>query len=220
MVPIMLTILGIHQFNIQTTDLLYKLAHNEDKETALRALLGLGLIATGTNNSRVGGLLKNLGLYYEEEQDYCFVIRIALGFLYAGKGTVGLNSFYSNGFLYSKIGMAGLFVIAHAMMNIEKFLVHENHYLLFYLALGLQPKYLFALDENLKNTEISIRVGQGIDTVGQVGKPRTITGFQTHTSPVLVNNDEKAELGTEEYITVGNVILEDLVVVQKNPDYE
>lgn len=91
MVPIMLTVLGIHHFNIQTTDLLYKLAHNEDKELALRALLGLGIISAGTNNSRVGGLLKNLGIYYEEEPDYCFIIRIALGFLYAGKGTVSIN---------------------------------------------------------------------------------------------------------------------------------
>lgn len=93
------------------------MAHNEDKETALRGLLGLGLIAAGSNNSRVGGLLKNLGLYYEEEPDYCFIIRIALGFLYAGKGTVSLNSFYSNGFLFNKIGLAGLFIVSHAMMN-------------------------------------------------------------------------------------------------------
>jgi len=132
----------------------------------------LGLIATGTNNSRVGGLLKNLGIYYEEEPDYCFIIRIALGFLYAGKGTITLNSFYSNGFLYNKIGFAGLFIIAHAMMNMEEFILKENHYLLFYLVVGFYPKYLFTLDENLKNVEINIRVGQGIDTVAQVGKPR------------------------------------------------
>ena len=68
----MITILGIHNFNIQTTDLLYKLAHSEDKETALRAILGLGLISAGTNNSRVSSLLKNLGFYYsdEDERDY------------------------------------------------------------------------------------------------------------------------------------------------------
>lgn len=108
------------------------MAHNEDKETALRALLGLGLIAAGTNNSRVGGLLKNLGLYYEEEPDYCYIIRIALGFLYCGKGTVGINCYYSNGFLYNKIGFAGLFITSQAMMNMEEFLVKENHYLLFF----------------------------------------------------------------------------------------
>jgi len=71
-VPIMLTILGIHNFNIQTTDLLYKMAHSEDKETALRAILGLGLISAGSNNSRVSALLKNLGFYYSEENERDF----------------------------------------------------------------------------------------------------------------------------------------------------
>jgi 26S proteasome regulatory subunit N1 len=68
----MLTILGIHNFNIQITDLLYKLAHSEDKETAFRSILGLGLISAGTNNARVSGLIKNLGFYYsdETERDY------------------------------------------------------------------------------------------------------------------------------------------------------
>lgn len=66
-IPIMLTVLGIHAFTIQTTDLLYKMAHLEDKETAYRSILGLGLISAGTNNSRVSSLLKNLSLYYEED---------------------------------------------------------------------------------------------------------------------------------------------------------
>lgn len=89
----MLTILGIHNFNIQTTDLLYKMAHSEDKETALRAILGLGLISAGSNNSRVSALLKNLGFYYSEEneRDFQFVVRIALGLLYAGKGLLTLS---------------------------------------------------------------------------------------------------------------------------------
>ena len=90
-VPIMLTIMGIHNFGIQVTDLLYKLSHDDDKELAMRSILGLGLISCGTNNSRVGSLLKNLGRYYEEENEYCYVVRIALGFLYCGKGLVGLN---------------------------------------------------------------------------------------------------------------------------------
>ena len=87
----MLAILGIYNFNVQVTDLLYKLAHDDDKEMALKAILALGLISAGSNNSRIGGLLKNLGIYYEEENDFCFVIRISLGLLYSGKGLVGIN---------------------------------------------------------------------------------------------------------------------------------
>ena len=36
--------------------------------------------------------------------------------------------------------------------------------------------------------------------VGQAGKPKTITGFQTHTTPVLLAYGERAELATDECI--------------------
>lgn len=138
--------------------MLYKLAHDDDKEMALRSILALGLISQGSNNSRIGGLLKNLGIYYEEENDYCFVIRIALGLLYSGKGLVGINQYFSEGFLYNKTGMAGLFIIFISMLSMEKFL-SENHYYLFYLALAVYPKFLFILDEKLENIKVDVRVG-------------------------------------------------------------
>lgn len=43
---------------------------------------------------------------------------------------------------------------------------------------------------------------QAVDVVGQAGKPKTITGFQTHTTPVLLAYGERAELATEECILI------------------
>lgn len=60
---------------------------------------------------------------------------------------------------------------------------------------------------------------QAIDVVGQAGKPRTISGFQTHQSPVRLGTTERAELATEEYIPFSHV-LEGFVVLQKNPGWE
>lgn len=40
----------------------------------------------------------------------------------------------------------------------------------------------------------NVRVGQSVETVGQAGKPRTITGFQTHQSPVNISVGERAEI--------------------------
>lgn len=51
------------------------------------------------------------------------------------------------------------------MLNFEEFLVKNNHYLLFHLSLALYPKMLFAIDEDLNNVPIYIRVGTAIDTV-------------------------------------------------------
>lgn len=40
----------------------------------------------------------------------------------------------------------------------------------------------------------------------QAGRPKTITGFQTHTTPVLMGVGERAELGTEKYIALSPVL--------------
>lgn len=63
-----------------------------------------------------------------------------------------------------------------------------------------------------------MRVGQAVDTVGQAGRPKTITGFQTHSTPVLIGYGERAELATEEYLSLSSV-LEGLVILKRNPEY-
>ena len=40
--------------------------------------------------------------------------------------------------------------------------------------------------------------GQAVDTVGVAGKPKSITGFQTHSTPVLLAHMERAELANDD----------------------
>ena len=218
--PIMLSLLGIMEPSIQVTDLLYKLSFEEDKEMAFRAIFGLGLIGSGSNNSRIATLLRNLFDYYTGDNDYLYMIKLALGLLYAGKGLVGINPYYSEGFLFSKSGLASLFIISMSMLDMQRNFIKNNHYLLYYLGVSFYPKMLFFLDQDLKELNVSVRVGQTVDVVGQVGKPRKITGFQTHTSPVIVNYGESAELAEEEYIPLNDVILENFIILKKNPEYK
>ena len=82
----------------------------------------------------------------------------------------------------------------------------------------MYPRFLLTLDENLKPLATSVRVGQAVDTVGQAGRPKTITGFQTHSTPVLLGYSERAELATEEYISL-TPVLEGTVLIRKNPDW-
>jgi 26S proteasome regulatory subunit N1 len=56
------------------------------------------------------------------------------------------------------------------------------------------------------------------DASSQAGRPKTITGFQTHSTPVLMASGERAELGNEKYIPLSPV-LEDMVILKKNPEY-
>ena len=91
---------------------------------------------------------------------------------------------------------------------------------MYYLGVSFYPKMLFILDQDLKELAVNVRVGQTVDVVGQVGKPRKITGFQTHTSPVIINNGESAELAEEEYMPLGDIIMENFVILKKNPEFK
>lgn len=74
----------------------------------------------------------------------------------------------------------------------------NSHHLLFHLVSAIYPRFLITLDENLANLPVTARVGQAVDVVGQAGRPKSITGFQTHTTPVLLAYSERAELATDE----------------------
>lgn len=61
----------------------------------------------------------------------------------------------------------------------------------------VQPRMLMTLDKNLEPISVPVRVGNAVDVVGQPGQPKTITGFQTHSTPVLLAAGDRAELATE-----------------------
>merc|ERR1712018_785637 len=103
-------------------------------------------------------------------------------------------------------------------LDVKNIVLGKPHYVLFHLVSAMQPRMLVTFDEELRPLPVSVRVGQAVDVVGRAGKPKTITGFQTHTTPVLLSYGERAELATEEYIPV-TPIMEGFVILKKNPDY-
>lgn len=104
------------------------------------------------------------------------------------------------------------------VINILSVILGRSHYLLYTLAAAMQPRMLVTFDEDLNPLAVPVRVGLAVDVVGQAGKPKTITGFQTHTTPVLLAYGERAELATEEYIPL-TPIMEGFVILRKNPDF-
>lgn len=78
----------------------------------------------------------------------------------------------------------------------------------------MHPRFLITLNENLQPLPVNVRVGQAVDVVGQAGRPKTITGWQTQNTPVLLAYGERAELEDDEYISLSNT-LEGLVILKK-----
>lgn len=73
-------------------------------------------------------------------------------------------------------------------------------------------------NQDLSSISVPIRVGLSVDTVGRQGNPKTITAFQTHNTPVLLNCGERAELATDKYIAI-TPIIEGAVILEENPNY-
>ena len=217
-VPLSLGLLSISNPRLTVLDTLSKLSHDQDQQVSQNAVLAMGFIGAGTNNARIATILRNLASYYAKEANHLFLVRIAQGLLHTGKGLMTLSPIQSDGFIIDKISMCGLLTVFHACLDLKNTILGKRHYILYTLACTVRPRMLMTLDEKLNPLPVSVRVGQRVDTVGVAGKPKTITGFQTHNTPVLLAAGERAELSTDEYIPCSNV-LEGLVILKKNPDY-
>merc|ERR1740138_1178875 len=218
-VPVALAILHLSNPKVTVIDTLSKLSHDADQDVALGAIFSMGLIGAGTNNARLAGLLRQLAAYYAKDSNALFMVRIAQGLLYMGKGLMTINPFFSDRFLLDPIALGSLVVLAHAVLHLKNTILGRSHYLLFHIVPAMRPRWLVTLDEDLKELKVPVRVGQAVDVTGQAGRPKQITGFQTRTTPVLLNYTDRAELATEEYLPVAS-IMEDFVILRKNPNYK
>jgi len=216
-VPLALGILSISDPDLPIMDTLSKFSHDHDQETAFGAIFSLGLIGAGTNNSRIAQMLRGLASYYHKEPNQLFVVRLAQGLLHMGKGTISLNPFHSDRFLMRPAAMAGLLATIHTCFDFKNLVLGQAHYMLYNLVLAMHPRMLMTFDEDLNPLPVLVRVGQAIDVVGKAGNPKNITGFQTHTTPVLLGVGDRAELATDEYIPL-SPILEGCVLLKPNPD--
>lgn len=169
--------LRISNPEVATLDLLNKLAYDSDKQVSMSAILALGLVGAGTNNSRLSGNLRYLATYFGSSAEQLFVVRVSQGLVYMGKGMMSLTPMHSNKFLFSNVSLAGIITVLYAATDMETFICGNYHYFLYYLVLSMYPRMLVTLNEKLENVKVSVKVGQAVDTVGAAGKPKTITGF-------------------------------------------
>ncbi|KAH7926237.1 26S proteasome regulatory complex, non-ATPase subcomplex, Rpn1 subunit [Leucogyrophana mollusca] len=218
-VPLALGLISTSNPQLPVLDTLSKYSHDSDLQVALNAIFAMGLVGAGTNNARLAQMLRQLAGYYYKEPDCLFMVRIAQGLVHMGKGTIGLNPFFSDRNIMSRTAVAGLLATITAFTDAKAFVLDKYHWMLYFLVTAMYPRFLITLDENLESSPVTVRVGQAVDTVGQAGKPRTISGFQTHQTPVRLGTTERAELATEEFIPFAHV-LEGFVILQKNPGWE
>jgi 26S proteasome regulatory subunit N1 len=95
-VPLAIALLYVSNPDYLIVEQLSRLSHDVDPELAQSAILGLGLVSAGSNNSRVAQLLRQCAEFYAKEANHLFCVRIAQGLNAAAKGLVTLSPFHSD----------------------------------------------------------------------------------------------------------------------------
>ncbi|KAG4075150.1 hypothetical protein HA402_006167 [Bradysia odoriphaga] len=197
-VPLALGLISVSNPKLNILDTLSKFSHDSDAEVAHNAIFAMGLVGAGTNNARLAVDAASVStVSMPKIQTICSCDRQ----------------------LMSPVAVAGLLATLVSFLDVKTIILGRSHYILYSLATAMQPRMLVTFDEDLNQLAVPVRVGIAVDVVGQAGKPKTITGFQTHTTPVLLAMGERAELATEEYIAL-TPIMEGFVILRKNPNYE
>lgn len=218
-VPLALGLLTASNVQLTILDTLSKYSHDNDLDVALNAIYAMGLMGAGTNNARLAQMLRQLASYYYKEPDCLFMVRVAQGLVHMGKGMIGVNPFHTDRTLLSPVAAAGLLSTIVAFTDAKGFVLDKSHWMLYFMTMSMYPRFLITFNEEDEALPVTVRVGQAVDVVGQAGKPRTISGFQTHSTPVRLGHTERAELATEEFIPYSHV-LEGFVILAKNKGFE
>lgn len=214
-VPLAMGLISVSNPQMKIYDTLSRYSHDNDVDVAVNAIFAMGMVGAGTNNARLAQLLRQLASYYHRDPGALFMVRIAQGLLHMGKGTLTISPFHTDRTVLSRVSAAGLLTVAISLIeNPKAFILGDHHYLLYHLAIAMNPRFLITLDEELKPIQVNVRVGQAVDVVGQAGRPKTITGWQTQSTPVLLGHGERAELEDEEWLSVANT-MEGICIVKK-----
>lgn len=216
-VPLAMGLVSASNPQINVFDTLSRYSHDSDLDVAVNSIFAMGLVGAGTNNARLAQLLRQLASYYSRDPDSLFMVRIAQGLLHLGKGTLTLRPFNTDRQIMSRVSLAGMLTVSVSLLDPKSFILSSAHSLLYYLTISIRPRMLITLDENLEPVKVNVRVGQAVDVVGQAGRPKTITGWVTNSTPVLLGYGERAELEDDEYISLASS-LEGIVILKKNAD--
>jgi 26S proteasome regulatory subunit N1 len=199
---------------------LSRLTHDGDIGTAQNAVLALGLISAGSCNARVATMLRNLSGYYHREKDteVLFMVRIAQGLTAMGKGHLSLSPLQQDRLIVSPTALMGLLGLMHSALDLQKTILDKYHFMLFSVAPAINPRMLLAVDKELKPVDkgVTVRVGIPVDTVALPGKPKSITGFQTITTPCLMNDVDRAEVASAKHRALTSII-EGIFLVEDKP---
>ncbi|KAI5136054.1 uncharacterized protein NESG_00372 [Nematocida ausubeli] len=205
-IPMAYSLLYLSTGKTEVIDTLRKSMHSPNAHVMLSAILGLGLVSAGTNNSRVKIALDEMSTFCGKGAAGS-ALKISQGLLRLGKGMHKLSLFNDAAISGRSVGCLLGFMMGALDGGVG--ILDRYYFVLMLIGASITPKYLIALNEGGSPTECNIRVGNKIDTAGVSGRPKTLAGVQVHASPVILQTAEGAEVlgDSVSYHTDGDVVI-------------
>ncbi|XP_033207920.1 26S proteasome non-ATPase regulatory subunit 2-like isoform X2 [Belonocnema kinseyi] len=149
-VPLALALTSLSNPDPALVDVLNKYSHDNDLEVSLNAIFGLGLVGAGTNNARLATMLRQLAAFHAKNPSHLFLVRISQGLIHLGKGTFSLCPLRFSSKVLDFTALAGLLVVFVAFLDCKNLILSKTHYLMYCLAIAMEPSWLVTLDQDLK----------------------------------------------------------------------
>ncbi|KAI5152493.1 26S proteasome regulatory subunit N1 [Enteropsectra breve] len=168
-------------------------------EALVSSLVALGIVGAGTCSSKILKILdNNFGQVYKDPKSSAAFL-YTQGLVNLGKGMCTLSPLAYNKNIILQRSVLGL--VSTIFLFMESSIFADCSFLLYFIINSVNPRYVAGL-------EASVKVGIPINVVGLAGKPNKLSATVVHEMPVLLGENERAEINTG----VCTRYIEDIVV--------
>ncbi|MES1901891.1 MAG: 26S proteasome non-ATPase regulatory subunit 2 [Paramarteilia canceri] len=216
-IPMALALLNISKPSMSALQMLTKYTHDSVNAVSISAMIALGLVSAGTNNAKYSQTIKSFKATSAAQKDSVIssILNLSLGLCYMGKGALSITPLRHDGRVINLTALSSLICFSVLSLHSDEYFHGKQNYMWHILAPAISSKFFTTVDENLEPLSAPVRIGQPLDTIGQAGKPRRVTGFRTHKTPVAVAGDERVDLATEDFLPM-SMFMEGTVIMKKN----
>lgn len=201
--------------SVELVDTLSKFCNSSETKTILSSIISLGIVGAGTNNTRVSDVLEQQYAYNTKCLKAAPASKISQGLLHMGKGTMTLSPFAFNKKKLLEKNFVGLLASVFMLMDPESSpMLSKYMYLNYFFIQASSLKQVVTLDEEMNYTKTQLRIGEPVNNVGVVGRPRKISSVQTHNSPIILQENEMAEICEDDDVYALTSYIEDVVIVR------
>jgi 26S proteasome regulatory subunit N1 len=141
MVPIGMALTSVSNPQPELIDALHRIAHDADLNVANNAAIAMGLLASGTQNSRAIDALRRLSSFHKSNPPKVMCLQIAEGLTHLGQGLMTLSPTYGGSTLLHPVGLGRLLTLAYGCIEAEEFLIKTDPLVLFFVAPAIGPGF-------------------------------------------------------------------------------